>query len=68
MLFRSLVTSDSADFLYKCTELYSPGDEKTLMWNDPKLRIEWPLPSGAAPLLSAKDEKGQPFQALEKFP
>ena len=63
-----LVTSESADFLYKCTELYSPSDEKTLMWNDPKLGIKWPLPAGVAPMLSAKDEKGELFAALEKFP
>ena len=63
-----LVTSESADFLYKCTALYSPGDEKTLMWNDPKLGIRWPLPAGVVPTLSAKDEKGQSFETLEKFP
>jgi dTDP-4-dehydrorhamnose 3,5-epimerase len=63
-----LVTSASADFLYKCTALYNPGDEKTLMWNDPKLDIKWPLPAGVAPMLSAKDEKGQPFQTIERFP
>jgi dTDP-4-dehydrorhamnose 3,5-epimerase len=63
-----LVTSESADFLYKCTALYSPSDEKTLIWNDPELGIRWPLPSGVSPTLSAKDEQGQPFQAIEKFP
>lgn len=36
------VTSDSADFLYKCTDFYSPTDEYGLMWNDPEINIEWP--------------------------
>ncbi len=39
-----LVTSPSADFLYKCTDIYSPADERTLAWNDPTLGIRWPLP------------------------
>jgi dTDP-4-dehydrorhamnose 3,5-epimerase len=63
-----LVTSDYADFLYKCTELYSPAHERTLTWNDAELAIEWPLPKGALPNLSAKDGKGATFAAVEKFP
>jgi dTDP-4-dehydrorhamnose 3,5-epimerase len=62
-----LVTSPTADFLYKCTDFYSPADERTLAWNDPTLGIEWPLPAGAAPLLSAKDASGQSFAEIEKF-
>ena len=38
-----------ADFLYKCTELYSPAHEKTLAWDDAALNIDWPLPAGVAP-------------------
>jgi dTDP-4-dehydrorhamnose 3,5-epimerase len=63
-----LVTSPSADFLYKCTELYSPPDERTLMWNDPKLGVQWPLPAGTEPKLSAKDAQGTPFAEIETFP
>jgi dTDP-4-dehydrorhamnose 3,5-epimerase len=63
-----LVTSPSADFLYKCTDFYSPADERTLAWNDPELKIEWPLPSGIEPELSAKDRRGAPFTEIEKFP
>ena len=48
-----------ADFLYKCTDFYSPADERTLAWNDPALGIEWPLPAGVGPHLSAKDAHGQ---------
>jgi dTDP-4-dehydrorhamnose 3,5-epimerase len=62
-----LVTSPSADFLYKCTDLYSPPDERTLAWDDPTLGIEWPLPPGVLPKLSAKDARGQSFAEIEKF-
>jgi dTDP-4-dehydrorhamnose 3,5-epimerase len=63
-----LVTSQYADFIYKCTELYSPAHERTLAWNDPALAIPWPLPSGTAPILSPKDRHGTPFAAIETFP
>src|SRR6266852_6271504 len=53
-----LVTSESADFLYKCTDVYSPSHERTLAWNDPTLNISWPLPVGVVPKLSAKDARG----------
>ncbi|HEY1562845.1 MAG TPA: dTDP-4-dehydrorhamnose 3,5-epimerase [Caulobacteraceae bacterium] len=48
-----LVVSELADFLYKCSGLYSAADEKALRWNDPTLAIDWPLEG--APCLSAKD-------------
>jgi dTDP-4-dehydrorhamnose 3,5-epimerase len=63
-----LVTSQSADFLYKCTDFYSPSHERTLAWDDPSLGIRWPLPSGLAPALSAKDQQGKNFAEIEKFP
>lgn len=62
-----LVTSSSADFLYKCTDFYSPADERTLAWDDPSLGIEWPLPVGMTPELSAKDARGKSFADIEKF-
>jgi dTDP-4-dehydrorhamnose 3,5-epimerase len=62
-----LVTSPSADFLYKCTDTYSPTHERTLAWDDAALAIEWPIPTGTLPKLSAKDAKGTPFHAIEKF-
>lgn len=46
------VLSDSAEFLYKCTDFYIPGDEAGLIWNDPQIGIEWPIQE---PILSAKD-------------
>jgi dTDP-4-dehydrorhamnose 3,5-epimerase len=62
-----LVTSESADFLYKCTDFYSPEHERTLAWNDPALGIRWPLPAGVAPKLSAKDAQGASMADIEKF-
>jgi dTDP-4-dehydrorhamnose 3,5-epimerase len=63
-----LILSNSADFVYKCTDFYSPADERTLAWNDPAIGIEWPLPHGISPILSAKDQKGRSFAEIEKFP
>lgn len=48
------VLSESADFHYKCTALYSPETERGVLWNDPDLGIPWPV---SAPLLSGKDAK-----------
>jgi dTDP-4-dehydrorhamnose 3,5-epimerase len=48
--------SDSADFFYKCDELYSPADEKVLRWNDPTLEIDWGIDD---PILSARDQQGR---------
>ena len=49
-----LVLTETADFLYKTTEFYSPADEGSVRWDDPDLAIAWP-DLGAAPTLSAKD-------------
>jgi len=46
------VVSDSAEFFYKCTELYAPECERSIAWNDPAIGITWPVGS---PILSAKD-------------
>jgi dTDP-4-dehydrorhamnose 3,5-epimerase len=62
-----LITSEQADFLYKCTDIYSPAHEKTLAWDDPALAIRWPLAPGVLPKLSAKDAKGTSFAEIEKF-
>jgi dTDP-4-dehydrorhamnose 3,5-epimerase len=63
-----LVTSTSADFLYKCTDIYSPTHERTLAWDDKKVNIKWPIPAGIRPNLSAKDTQGKSFAEIEKFP
>jgi dTDP-4-dehydrorhamnose 3,5-epimerase len=59
------VTSDSAEFLYKTTDYYSPTHERTLLWNDPQLAIPWPL--DGEPLLAAKDKSGLPLAEAETF-
>jgi len=50
------VISKTAEFQYKCTDYYAPEFERSLLWNDPALGIDWPLVDGAAPQLSAKDQ------------
>jgi len=62
-----LVTSEYADFLYKCTDVYSPAHERTLAWDDSDLAIRWPLDAGVRPNLSAKDAQGTAFAEIEKF-
>ncbi len=62
-----LITSESADFLYKCTDFYSPEHERTLAWDDAALAIRWPLLDGVLPKLSAKDARGASFAEIEKF-
>ena len=54
-----LVTSASADFLYKCTDIYSPAHERTLAWDDKTVNIQWPIPGDFQPKLSAKDTHGK---------
>jgi dTDP-4-dehydrorhamnose 3,5-epimerase len=61
------VTSDSAEFNYKCSEYYAPEFEKSLLWNDVELDIKWPIPSGETPLLSAKDIIGLSFKESEYY-
>jgi len=56
------VMSEYADFIYKCTDVYNPESEQSIVWNDNDLGIEWPLVDGAAPSLSGKDEKGLTFK------
>jgi dTDP-4-dehydrorhamnose 3,5-epimerase len=63
-----LVLSDSAEVHYKVTDQYDPGSERTLLWNDPAVGIPWPLPQGAAPVLSSKDAEGTPLAALAALP
>ena len=62
-----VVLSDSAEFLYKTTDYYAPEHERTLLWNDPAIGIEWPL-GGAAPILKPKDAAGTPLAHAETFP
>ena len=62
-----LVLSESADFLYKCTDYYHPASERVLAWNDPDIAIDWPLEPGMDILLSKKDMAGTRFRDAECF-
>lgn len=62
-----IVTSESAEFLYKTTDYWSPQHERSLLWNDPAIGIEWPIDSQHPPLLSAKDQVGQLLADAEIF-
>lgn len=61
------VLSESAEFLYKCTDYYAPAYERSLLWNDPTLAIDWPLVNGAPPVLAAKDAHAQRFAEAEVY-
>ena len=61
-----VVTSESADFLYKTTDYYAPEHERSLLWNDPAVGIDWPI-VGAQPLLKPKDAAGAPLAEAETF-
>ena len=60
------VMSDQAEFVYKCTDYYAPEHERSILWNDPRIGIEWPL-GAETPLLSAKDEAGVRLFDAEVF-
>lgn len=62
-----LSLEDGTDFLYKCTSLYAPAHEHSLLWNDPAIGIDWPL-NGIEPQLSAKDVAGVPLAQAVTFP
>lgn len=62
------VVSEAAELNYKCTDLYAPAHERTILWNDPDLAIDWQLPPGAQPLISAKDAHGTRFREAEVYP
>lgn len=61
-----VVLSESAEFLYKTTDYWAPEHERSILWNDPDLAIDWPL-GGAEPTLSAKDQVGKLFREAEVF-
>ncbi|MCE0760342.1 dTDP-4-dehydrorhamnose 3,5-epimerase [Marinobacter sp. G11] len=63
-----LVTSDTADFQYKCTDLYAPEHERSIHWADKELAIDWPLDNSAGPLVSQKDKQAVSFAQAEKYP
>ena len=60
-----VVVSESADFLYKTTDYWYPEHERTLQWNDPALRIRWPIED---PQLAAKDTQGSSLAQADCYP
>ena len=62
-----LVLSDEAEFCYKCTDFYHPGDEGGLAWNDPEIGVEWPLEEGVDLIISEKDQKRKGLKDTFKF-
>lgn len=62
-----VVTSESAEFLYKTTDYYAPQHDRSLLWNDPALAIDWPLAQVGMPQLKAADVNGKPLAAAELF-
>lgn len=60
-----LVLSEVAEVLYKTTDYYAPGGDRTILWNDPDLAIDWPIKE--PPILSPKDSNGQAFKSAEVY-
>lgn len=60
------VTSEMAEFQYKCTDYYNPNDEYSLLWNDPTVAVQWPNKSDN-PILSQKDRDGKIINDLPSF-
>jgi dTDP-4-dehydrorhamnose 3,5-epimerase len=60
-----LVTSDYAEVQYKATDYYAPAHERTLLWSDPALGIDWPL--GGEPVMNEKDRRGVPLERAEVY-
>ena len=61
------VLTDWAEVAYKTTDYYAPEWERSLLWNDPELGIEWPLLNGRPPILSEKDSHGIPLSKADLF-
>ena len=62
-----LVLSDEAEFAYKCTDFYHPGDEGGLLWSDPEIGVEWPIEPGMELIISEKDKKWSGLKDIMQF-
>jgi dTDP-4-dehydrorhamnose 3,5-epimerase len=61
------VLSEQADVIYKATDYFDPEGERCILWNDPNLAIDWPIPQDITPLVSEKDAGGSSFIDAEVF-
>ena len=61
------VLSDWAEVTYKTTDYYAPQWDRTILWNDPEIGIEWPIAAGDIPSISQKDENGKPLKEADLF-
>lgn len=59
--------SDWAEIAYKATDYYDPASERTILWNDPDINVDWPFPLGDFPVVSEKDKIGKSFHDAEVF-
>ena len=62
-----LVLSDEAEFAYKCTDFYHPGDEGGLLWSDPEIGVDWPIEEGMELIISDKDKQRSGLKDTFKF-
>jgi dTDP-4-dehydrorhamnose 3,5-epimerase len=62
-----LVLSESAVFVYRCTAFWAPEHERAILWNDPDLRLKWPIAPGVQPLVSSKDARGRRLRDAQCF-
>lgn len=60
-----LALEDGTEFLYKCTDFYDPAEERSLLWSDPALGIDWPL--DGEPVLAPKDAAGLPLASADTY-
>ncbi len=61
------VLSEWAEFQYKVSDIYDPSAERTIIWNDPMIAVDWPLANGRDPVLSPKDLRGSKLEDAEVF-
>ena len=63
-----LVLSETAEFEYKCTDFYAPDHERSVLWNDPDIGIEWPITADMEALLSDKDSRAPGLSDADVYP
>jgi dTDP-4-dehydrorhamnose 3,5-epimerase len=61
------VISREAEFTYKCTDYYAPEHERSILWNDPSINIDWHIIPGSSPILSQKDKDGITLENVQVF-